>query len=114
MHYRRFDTGVSHSAIDVVVALCADYPRRKKIGSAKYLSKTNKEELFNNFKLINEKIDSSISFIEEGIREIIILDIGAKRGYGYSMASSLISKDAYYARKNQAILEIAKAFNLVI
>ncbi len=99
--------------MELVKALCADYPRRKRLIDCKFRTKTTEEDV-QRLKEINEKIDKALECVDEGLREYILYDIANGNGYNKSMASPYIRKDSYYAQKNKAILQIALLFHFVL
>lgn len=98
-----------------IQSLCAGYYRRKRVTKLRLsmLTAPPSEEL-KAFMSWNERIDRSLDFIEEGIREYILDDIAYGKGYWGSMASPFLTCNAYYARKNKAIENLAEAFNLLM
>ena len=112
MKYKRLDGRISKSAYEVVVALCADYPRRKRIVECRFRTRTTDEEV-ENFKKTNTIIDNALLSVDEGLREYLLMDIGNGNGYERSMASPLISRNSYYRQKNLAIEKMAKGFHLI-
>jgi hypothetical protein len=52
--------------------------------------------------------------VDEGLRAFILADIANGNGYGRSMASPYMHRDTYYKQKNEAILNIALAMNLIL
>lgn len=105
-HKSYISYNVPRSVVNVVKSMCADYDRRAIIiSSGRALSERYKE--------MNGAIDRGLEFIEVGIRRTILDDIHLGRGYGYSPASAILSKNAYYSRKNKAIYLIAEELRLM-
>lgn len=97
---------IPRSVVNVVRSMCADYDRRALlIKSGAPLSDKYRE--------LNAAIDRGLDFVEEGIRRTILDDIHLGRGYGYSPASAIIAKNAYYSRKNKAVYTIACELRLL-
>ena len=113
MTYKRLDKRLSKTVLDVVSKLAADYPRRRRLAECLVRKHTTDEQV-EQLKQVNAKIDKALESVEEGIREYILSDIASGNGYERSMASCFVSRTAYYAKKNNAILEIARAFYLVV
>lgn len=113
MRYKKLDVRISRTALDVLCALCADYPRRKRIIDCQFRTVTTDEEI-NKFKRINEIIDDSLRCVDEGIRMYVLTDIANRNGYNKSMASPFISHMSYYRQKNEVLLRMAQKFNLII
>lgn len=115
MKYKHNQKNIPKDVKTEIQSLCAGYHRRKRIASQRLavLTAPPSEEL-KAFMAWNERIDRALEFIEEGIRPYILYDISNGIGYWRSMASPLISQSAYYARKNEAIENIAKELNLMM
>lgn len=62
---------------------------------------------------LNEAVDEASRCVEPEIREYIIRDIAANRGYDYSICSSYVSKNTFYKKKRQLVYEIAKRLELI-
>lgn len=112
MKYKKLDFRVSKTALNVIMALCADYPRRKRLIDCKFRTRTTDDDI-ERFKQTNEIIDKALLVVDEGIREYILIDIAVGHGYESSMASPYIAKNPYYTQKNRAIEEMAKGFHLI-
>ena len=113
MKYKKLDYRVSKTALNVIMALCADYPRRKRLIECKFRTHTTDKDI-ENFKATNAVIDSALMVVDEGLREYMLMDIAVGHGYESSMASPYIAKNSYYLQKNKAIEEMAKGFHLII
>jgi hypothetical protein len=97
---------IPSSVVNIVKSVCADYDRRALlIRSGAPLSQRYVE--------LNGAIDRALEFVECGIRRTILDDIHLGRGYGYSPASAILSKNAYYARKVKAVYMIACELKLL-
>jgi hypothetical protein len=112
-HYHPLDKRISKSVMILVSGYCADYPRRKRIAECKFRTITTDDEV-SKFREINEKIDNALMVVDEGLRAFILADIANGNGYDRSMASPYMHRDAYYKQKNEAILNIALAMNLIL
>ena len=113
MKYKKLDFRISKTALNVIQALCADYPRRKRLIECRCRTHTTDEEI-ENFKKTNEVIDSALLVVDEGLRDYMLMDISVGHGYESSMASPFIAKNCYYTQKNNAIAEMAKGFHLIL
>ena len=116
MKYNHNQKGMPLEVLKEVQALCAGYYRRKCLAAVRIAQSPENEQTpeAQAFLRYNQQIDSAIEFIEEGIREYILHDIALGTGYWASMAAPFITKNAYYARKNKALCNLAKELNLVI
>lgn len=115
MKYTHNQKGIPKDVKEEIQSLCAGYYRRQRIAKQRtaILTAPPSEEL-TAFMTYNEKIDRALEFLEEGLRPYILHDIANGIGYWRSMASPLISRNAYYARKNESLERIAKELNLMI
>lgn len=113
MVYKSLDKRITKTVLDVVSKLAADYPRRRRLAECVARRHLTDAQL-DNLKQVNAKIDTALEHVEEGIRDYLLSDIASGNGYERSMASCFISRTSYYAKKNAVILEIARAFYLVI
>ena len=112
MKYKKLDGRITKTALAVISALCADYPRRKRLIECRCRTRTTDEEI-ENFKKTNAVIDKALLVVDEGLRDYILVDIAVGHGYESSMASPYIAKNCYYTQKNRAIKEMAKGFHLI-
>lgn len=113
--YKQNQKGLPKDVKEEVQSICAGYYRRKRVATCRLSVMTGEpSEDFKAFLAWNERIDQAMEFIEEGIRPYILDDIANGKGYWRSMASPLIGVNAYYARKNKAIEDLAKTLNLMI
>ncbi len=113
MRYVSTDSRLTATVLEVLQTLCADYPRRKRIVECQFKRHTQ-EEVILNFKRTNDLIDEALTQVDEGIRMYVLSDIAHRNGYDKSMASPFISRTSYYRQKNNALLSMAKLFNLII
>lgn len=113
MVYKALDKRVTKTVEELIERLCADYPRRKRIVECNFRTKTD-DAACEAFRQTNEKIDKALEVVDEGIRAFILSDIANRNGYERSMASPLISKNSYYRMRNEAIRQMALAFNLIL
>lgn len=105
--YFKYD--IPTSVVEMVKAVCLDYNRRER--AIKYGTITG--EVLDKYIMLNASVDKALEEIEVGIRKEILDDIGNKRGFQFSAASMLISKDAYYRRRRKLIYDIAKELALL-
>ncbi len=118
MKYKKRDVK-NAGAEKILFALVADYDNRRKAAeranrAAAHTDDENALAEIARFMEINKRIDECLDFIEPMLRAYIREDIGRRRGWEKSQASSYISKDAYFARKNQAIEKMLIAFRLIL
>ena len=111
--YQHLDKRITKTVMGLVEALCADYPRRRRLADYLSYTKGNDADLAH-LRGINEKIDEALNEVDEGLRGYMLSDIANRNGYGRSMASPFIRKDSYYAQKNKAILKMAMLFHFVV
>lgn len=111
--YIPLDKRITEGVQMIVQGYCADYPRRKRISECRFRTITTDEEV-QHFREINAKIDDALEVVDEGMREYILSDIANAHGYYRSMASAFMHRDTYYSQKNEAILRIALAMNLIL
>ena len=104
-----FKWGIPKTVVTIVVALCADYDRRKKAIATEGTPQFVRER----FCELNGAIDSALSEVEQGIRPLILSDLQQGKGYDASMASPFIGKNGYYNRKRKVIHDIAVGLNLI-
>ena len=116
MKYKHNQKAIPKDVLQEIQALCAGYYRRKCLIAVRFAQSHENMQTpeIRAFLHYNESIDKAIEFIEEGIREYILHDIALGTGYWSSMAAPLITKNAYYDRKNKALGNLAKALNLII
>lgn len=98
-----------YSVICVVVALCKDYGRRKKILSRSDIS----VELRNRYVELNSAIEEELGKLEPLIAKNMVDDVGRGRGYNYSPSAPYIAKNTYYKRRHSFILGVAENLRLV-
>ena len=92
----------------VVVALCADYPRRETFIERGILPKRCEME----YKYLNYKIlEAACEVAGERLAHIFIKDIGERVGYAYTEAYYL-SESTYKRQKKEVKLEIARKLHL--
>lgn len=104
------------TVVDVVRAVCADYPRRAAV--MKNLERKECREIYELAALqtcrkLNRIVDEALEPIEEVLRKIVLEDICEKRGYEHSPAMVMISKNAYYMRKRKFLYDIAERLSLI-
>jgi hypothetical protein len=105
--FQQYD--IPTSVVNIVIALCGDYPRRKK----SLQSNAAPVDILESYKNLNVAIDKALEDIEVGLRGIIISDITEYRGYNKSGAQVVISKNAYYRRRRKLIHDIAVGMRLI-
>lgn len=100
---------ISDTVDMVVVALCADYGRRRRaIAERSVTHRTEMEYRYINFKLL-----SAAEEIVGAVRaETMILEIGERIGYAYSALSD-ISEVSYKKKKQEVKENIAKRLHLI-
>ena len=115
MRYSHNQKSIPKDVKEQIQSICAGYNRRKRVASQRLSVMTSQpsDELMA-FLSYNEKIDNALLFLEEGLRPYILHDIANGVGYWRSMAGPIISRNAYYERKNKAMENIAKELNLMI
>ena len=104
-----FKWGIPKTVVTVVVALCADYDRRKKAIELESLSAPVAER----YAELNGIIDAALADVEQGIRALILKDLQQGKGYDASMASPFIGKNGYYNRKRKVIHDIAVGLHFI-
>jgi hypothetical protein len=95
--------------VKVVRAQCADFERKKIAMRSGSLS----PEVCQCYKDTNDAIIEAISDIEEGCRNVFLIDIAENNGWQKSQINWLLSQSAYYNRKWKAVYQIAKGLHLV-
>lgn len=92
----------------LIVALCADYERRKSALSRGTLPHVTEME----YKYLNYKIyDAAAETVGENLAELYIAEIGERTGYASSAVSS-VSETTYKLKKNKIKAAIAKKLHL--
>ncbi len=102
MKYYRSE--VPAGVLNLVTAVIAERGRRSldiRLG-------TREEAVLEEYRRVNAEIDRALENLEPALRPCMIADIVRRRGYRYSDARELLSKDAYYKRKNRLIADIAR------
>lgn len=92
---------IPRTVVEIVKSICADYDRRA------IAMENAAEDTVKTYKRLNESIDQAMTDIEPAIRRTMLEDIYTGRGYGYSPASAIMTKNAYYSRKRKAVHDIA-------
>lgn len=91
----------------LIVALCADFDRRREaIASGRIERRTDTELRYLNYKLL----DAAAEIVGEGESEIYIREIGAHTGYAASR--SAVSESTYKKYKMLVKASIAKKLHL--
>ncbi len=91
-----------------VVALCADFERRRELIEGRLLSRRTELE----FRYLNYKIaEAAIEVVGEANAKIYIEEIGGRIGYAKSKLLC-ISESTYKRKKSEIILNIAKKLHL--
>ena len=94
----------------LIVALCADYERRKSALSCGTLAHTTEME----YKYLNYKIyDAAAETVGENLAELYISEIGNRTGYAASAVDS-VSETTYKLRKGKIKAAIAKKLHLSV
>ena len=112
MKYKKLDRRITKQVLQVIEALCADYPRRKRIVDCEFLTRTSESKV-KEFKKTNLLIDRALEVVDDGLRSYILTDIANRNGYERSMASPFITKNSYYKQRNNAIKQMALLFHLI-
>ncbi len=97
------------SVVVVVNAICADYDRRER--AIKYKAITG--EVLERYIELNNAVDKALTEVETGLRQTLLQDISAGRGYTRSPAQCVVSKNAYYRRRRKLIHDIAIDLSLL-
>ncbi len=105
--YFKYD--IPTTVVDIVKTVCSDYNRRER--AIKFGTVTG--EVLECYVKLNSIIDKSLEEVEVGIRKDMLSDIQKRRGYDFSAASLVISKNTYYRRKRKLIYDIAKELALL-
>lgn len=115
MKYKHNQKGIPKDVKKEIQSLCAGYYRRQRIANQRMtvLTAPPSEEL-TAFMAWNKRIDKALEFIEDGVRAFILNDIANGKGYWASMAAPFLTYNSYYARKNRALDNLAREFNLMI
>lgn len=94
----------------VVVTLCADYKRRKKVIAEGKIDSVHIEY----YKLLNDAIDRALEKgVDCDIREQMLEDIGNRVGPYNSRCCLYMSVGTYKAQKREAVYNIAKNLQLL-
>ena len=92
----------------LVVALCADYERRRQALSSREIAfRTAAELRYLNFKIR----DAASEIVGEGDADIYIREIGERIGYAYSALENICER-TYKTRKRAVTTNIAKKLHL--
>lgn len=115
MKYVQNQKNIPKDVKEQIQSICAGYNRRKRVASQRMamITAPPSEELVA-FMRWNERIDKALAFIESGVRAYILNDIANGKGYWTSMAAPFMAYNTYYARKNKALENLAKEFNLMV
>lgn len=95
--------------VEIVKSVCVDYDRRER--AIKFSNVTG--AVLTRYIELNNAVDKALAAIEVGLRKDMLSDINKKRGFQFSAASTLISKNAYYRRRRKLIYDIAKELALL-
>lgn len=104
-HYK-----IPNSVVKVVETIIQDYPRRKRL--IEYSTLTN-ELVVNEYVRLNRIIETAIEREEPVVSSMIVFDIINSRGYNFSEATNIASKNLYYRVKRQLIENIAENIHLL-
>ena len=105
--YFKYD--IPTSFVDIVKTVCADYNRRER--AIKFGTITG--DVLDCYIKLNSIVDKALEEVEVGIRRDMLSDIQKRRGYDFSSAALIISKNTYYRRKRKLIYDIAKELALL-
>jgi hypothetical protein len=98
--------------VTIVYAVCADYSRRAKEIFDSSRIPQNPDKIAK-YIALNNAVDDSLEFLENGIRKEMMKDIVYRRGYQKSGLQVILCKEAYYNRRNKVIHDIAEKLNLI-
>ena len=104
-----FKYEIPTSVVEIVKAVCSDYDRRER--AIKFSNLTG--DVLTKYVELNNAIDKALTDVEVGIRRDMLNDIQKRRGYDFSRAALIISKNTYYRRKRKLIYDIAKELALL-
>lgn len=95
----------------IAKAICADYDRRARALHAGIVD----EKVRTTYTRLNAAVDEALSEIEEPfIRDELLRDMVARRGYDRSRAQVYICLNSYYARRRKVLYLVAKAASLIV
>jgi hypothetical protein len=93
----------------IAKAICADYDRRARALRAGIVD----EKVRTTYTRLNAAVDAALSEIEEPfIRDELLRDMVARRGYDRSRARVCICERSYYARKRKVMYLVSKSLLL--
>ncbi len=102
-------TIIQGSVVDVVRALCLDYPRR---ADAIYNHSVS-GRVENEFKYYNYKIyDAAAEIVGEALAECFIREIGERSGYSNSRVNNMC-ESTYKTHKRETTVNIARRLYLI-
>jgi len=107
--YQYVSRKIPRSVEKAVLAMCRDYPRRKRCLE----NKSSSESISEVFAALNNAIDESVSFLPDIERNIMLRDICYGNSYYTSKLITMMSCNAYYMRRKKIIYGIAIAYNLI-
>ena len=102
---------IPSTVVNIVNSICADYDRRRHLINSSTASAS--ESVLNRLAELNAVVDKALEEIEPVMRQEIISDISAHRGYYKSTCAVMIDKNAYYRRRRKLIHDIAITLSLI-
>lgn len=105
----RYKYEIPGTVVEIVRGLCADYERREL--AIKY--STISGETLQRYVELNGAIELALGNMEASIREDMLADVAAGRGYDFSPCSVFVAKNTYYERKRRFVFDVAKKLSLV-
>ena len=95
---------------NVVVALCADYERRKKEIAKGKIDSVHLEY----YKVLNDAIDRALEqAVDSDIREQMLIDISNRTGHRKSKCCLYMHGNTFKAQKSETVYHIAKNLQLI-
>lgn len=105
--YGSFD--IPPGVVQMVISICADYDRRER--EIKFSTVTG--AVLSRHVELNSAVDRALDPVEPSLRENMLHDVAMGVGYNRSMASGVLSKNAYYRRRRKLVHDIAVNLSLV-
>lgn len=100
---------IPRSVVLIVIAICADYDRRKNAIENEDVS----GRVLSEFERFNNVIDRALEDVEPGLRRIMLNDVANRKGYGNTLSSPFLAKNTYYNRKRKLVHDIAAGLGLI-
>ena len=100
---------VPEGVAKIVKAVCADYDRRRRA-----LAGDLPDDVRQRLEELNTIVDSAFNLVDEPcVRNDILRDMVAHRGYEHSHAQMYLCENSYYARRRLVIYEVARQMHLL-